>query len=381
VAPGSRQIGHLSRLQARLLAVASMKLNLLGDVAELTRQLVDIESVSGNEAEIADAIEQALKPYAHLSLTRDGNAIVAKTNLGRAQQVVIAGHFDTVPVADNLPSKLMSFEREQVIWGRGSVDMKAGVAVMLKLAAEITEPAFDVVWVFYDQEEIEAAKNGLGRLVRNHPELIKGNFAILCEPTAATIEGGCNGTMRIEIALSGIKAHSARPWMGSNAIHKIGGVLNVLNAYIPEEIEVDGLVFRESLNAVLVSGGIATNVIPDSASVTLNYRFAPSRSVEEATNYLRTLFPDSLFTVVDSAAGARPGMNSPEAQAFVAAVKASVNPKYGWTDVARFSEMGIPAVNYGPGDPNKAHADDENVPASQIYACEAGLRNFLAPNL
>jgi succinyl-diaminopimelate desuccinylase len=381
VAPGSRQIGHLSRLQARLLAVASMKLNLLGDVAELTRQLVDIESVSGNEAEIADAIEQALKPYAHLSLTRDGNAIVAKTNLGRAQQVVIAGHFDTVPVADNLPSKLMSFEREQVIWGRGSVDMKAGVAVMLKLAAEITEPAFDVVWVFYDQEEIEAAKNGLGRLVRNHPELIKGNFAILCEPTAATIEGGCNGTMRIEIALSGIKAHSARPWMGSNAIHKIGGVLNVLNAYIPEEIEVDGLVFRESLNAVLVSGGIATNVIPDSASVTLNYRFAPSRSVEEATNYLRTLFPDSLFTVVDSAAGARPGMNSPEAQAFVAAVKASVNPKYGWTDVSRFSEMGIPAVNYGPGDPNKAHADDENVPASQIYACEAGLRNFLAPNL
>ena len=361
--------------------MASMKLNLLGDVAELTRQLVDIESVSGNEAEIADAIEQALKPYAHLSLTRDGNAIVAKTNLGRAQQVVIAGHFDTVPVADNLPSKLMSFEREQVIWGRGSVDMKAGVAVMLKLAAEITEPAFDVVWVFYDQEEIEAAKNGLGRLVRNHPELIKGNFAILCEPTAATIEGGCNGTMRIEIALSGIKAHSARPWMGSNAIHKIGGVLNVLNAYIPEEIEVDGLVFRESLNAVLVSGGIATNVIPDSASVTLNYRFAPSRSVEEATNYLRTLFPDSLFTVVDSAAGARPGMNSPEAQAFVAAVKASVNPKYGWTDVARFSEMGIPAVNYGPGDPNKAHADDENVPASQIYACEAGLRNFLAPNL
>ena len=361
--------------------MASMKLNLLGDVAELTRQLVDIQSVSGNEAEIADAIEQALKPLSHLSLTRDGNAIVAKASLGRSQQVVIAGHIDTVPVADNLPSKLMSFEREQVIWGRGSVDMKAGVAVMLKLAAEITEPSFDMVWVFYDQEEIEASKNGLGRLVRNHPELIKGNFAILCEPTAATIEGGCNGTMRVELELSGIKAHSARPWMGSNAIHKLVGVLNVLNAYIPQEIEVDGMVFRESLNAVLVSGGIASNVIPDSATVTLNYRFAPSRSVEDATEYLRTLFPDNPFAVVDSAAGAKPGMNSPEAKAFVAAVKAPVNPKYGWTDVARFSEMGIPAVNYGPGDPNKAHADDENVPASQIYACEAGLRNFLAPNL
>ncbi|CAB4636387.1 unannotated protein [freshwater metagenome] len=361
--------------------MSSIKLNLTGDVAELTRTLCDIESVSGNEAEIADAIEQALAGFSHLSLTRDGNAVVAKTNLGKPTCVVIAGHIDTVPVADNLPSKLMAFEREQVIWGRGSVDMKAGVAVMLKLAAEITKPAFDLVWVFYDQEEIEASKNGLGRLVRNHPELITGNFAILCEPTAATIEGGCNGTMRIDIHASGIKAHSARPWMGSNAIHKLGNVLNILNAYIPEEIEVDGLVFRESLNAVQVSGGIAGNVIPDQATVTLNYRFAPSRNVQDATEYLETLFADFTLTVVDSAAGARPGMDLPEAKAFVAAVGASVNPKYGWTDVARFSEMGIPAVNYGPGDPNKAHADDENVPASQIYACEAGLRKFLAPNL
>ena len=361
--------------------MASMKLNLSGDVAELTRELVDIESVSGNEAQIADAIEQALASHPHLSITRDGNAIVAKTNLGLPQQVVIAGHIDTVPVAENLPSKLMSFEREQVIWGRGTVDMKAGLAVMLKLAAEIKEPAMDVVWVFYDQEEIEATKNGLGRLVRNHPELIRGNFAILCEPTAATIEGGCNGTMRIELSLTGIKAHSARPWMGSNAIHKLGGALNILNAYMPEEIEVDGLIFRESLNAVMVQGGVATNVIPDQATLTLNYRFAPSRSVQDATEYLKKMFADYDFNVVDSASGARPGMNSPEAKAFVEAVQAPVNPKYGWTDVARFSEMGIPAVNYGPGDPNKAHADDENVPASQIYACEAGLRKFLTPNL
>ena len=361
--------------------MASMKLNLSGDVAELTRELVDIESVSGNEGQIADAIEQALASCPHLSITRDGNAIVAKTNLGLPKQVVIAGHIDTVPVAANLPSKLMSFEREQVIWGRGTVDMKAGLAVMLKLAAEITKPVMDVVWVFYDQEEIEATKNGLGRLVRNHPELIKGSFAILCEPTAATIEGGCNGTMRVELALSGIKAHSARPWMGSNAIHKLGGALHILNAYIPEEIEVDGLIFRESLNAVMVSGGVATNVIPDQATLTLNYRFAPSRSVEDATEYLKKMFPDNDFSVVDSASGARPGMNSPEAMAFVDAVQAPVNPKYGWTDVSRFSEMGIPAVNYGPGDPNKAHADDENVPASQIYACEVGLRKFLAPNL
>lgn len=361
--------------------MVSRDLNLTGDVAELTRALCDIESVSGNEAELADAIEIALRPLSHLSIVRDGNAIVAKTNLGRKSTVVIAGHLDTVPVAGNLPSKLMAFEREQVIWGRGSVDMKAGVAVMLKLASEITEPAVDVVWVFYDQEEIEASKNGLGRLVRNHPELIKGDFAILCEPTAATIEGGCNGTMRVELNFSGVKAHSARPWMGSNAIHKLTSSLAALSSYVPEEIEVDGLVYKESLNAVLVSGGVATNVIPDQAKLTVNYRFAPSRSVSEATNYLSEFFPGVDIKVVDSAAGARPGLNSTAAKAFVAAVSATVNPKYGWTDVARFSEMGIPAVNYGPGDPNKAHADDENVPVSQIYACEAGLRNFLAPNL
>jgi succinyl-diaminopimelate desuccinylase len=356
-------------------------LNPISDVSELCRELCDIESVSGNEKKIADAIETALRGFDHLEIIRDENAIVAKTNLGRSKRVLIAGHLDTVPVADNLPSRLMSFEREQVIFARGAVDMKAGVAVMLKLAAEITNPVFDITWIFYDQEEIEASKNGLGRLVRNHPDLIVGDFAVLCEPTAATVEGGCNGTMRVELRFAGKKAHSARPWMGSNAIHKMTGALNVLNDYVPEEIEVDGLVFKESLNAVLVSGGIASNVIPDAATLTLNYRFAPSKSVDEARNFLQALFPETELIVVDSASGATPGLNSPEAEAFIKAVDCSVNPKYGWTDVARFSELGIPAVNYGPGDPNKAHADDENLPVSQIYACEQGLRNWLTSNL
>jgi succinyl-diaminopimelate desuccinylase len=361
--------------------VSSKNLNLISDVAELTRELCDIESVSGNERELADAIEKALRAFGHLSVVRDGDALVASTNLGRAKRVIIAGHIDTVPVADNLPSKLMSFEREQVIWGRGSVDMKAGVAVMLKLAATVTEPVVDVTWVFYDHEEVEASKNGLGRLMRNHPDLIKGTFAVLCEPTSSTVEGGCNGTMRSELVFSGKKAHSARPWMGENAIHKIGSALELLSNYKPQEIEVDGLVYKESLSAVLISGGIATNVIPDLATLTVNYRFAPSKSEQEAGDYLKALFEASEVNIVDSAPGARPGLQSPEAVAFVAAVGTSVNPKYGWTDVARFSGLGIPAVNYGPGDPNRAHADDESLPASQIYACEGGLRNFLTSNL
>jgi succinyl-diaminopimelate desuccinylase len=361
--------------------VSSKNLILNSDVAELTRELCDIQSVSGNEREIADAIELALRAVAHLSVVRDGDALVASTNLGRANRVIIAGHIDTVPVADNLPSKLMSFEREQVIWGRGSVDMKAGVAVMLKLAATVTEPEVDITWVFYDHEEVEASKNGLGRLMRNHPDLIKGNFAVLCEPTSAVVEGGCNGTLRAELVFSGKKAHSARPWMGENAIHKAASALEILSNYRSLEVDVDGLVYKESLSAVLIDGGIATNVIPDEATLTVNYRFAPSKSEQEAGDYLKSLFVDCAVTIIDSAPGARPGLQSLEAKAFVAAVGTSVNPKYGWTDVARFSELGIPAVNYGPGDPNKAHADDESLPASQIYACESGLRNFLTSNL
>jgi succinyl-diaminopimelate desuccinylase len=357
--------------------VTSLNLNKDADVVELTRTICDIESVSGNETELADAIETALRGFDHLEVIRDGDAIIARTNLGRAKRVVIAGHIDTVPVADNLPVKFLQFEREQVLWGRGTVDMKAGVAVQLKLAATISEPNVDVTWVFYDHEEVDAALNGLGRISRNRPELLNAQFAVLCEPSSAQVEGGCNGTMRATVTTRGVKAHSARPWMGENAVHKMGEVLVKLAAHTPDEVAVDGLVYRESLNAVMASGGIATNVIPDECQITVNYRFAPSKSAADAEAHLRDFFAGHELEVVDVAEGARPGLDLPEAAAFVAAVGSTPKPKYGWTDVARFSALGIPAVNFGPGDPNKAHADDENVPVSQIYACETALAKWL----
>jgi succinyl-diaminopimelate desuccinylase len=357
--------------------MAPINLNLEADVVELTRDICDIESVSGNETQLADAIESALSRYSHLEVIRDGDAIIARTNLGRASRVVIAGHIDTVPVANNLPVKLLPMEREQVLWGRGTVDMKAGVAVQLKLAAQLAEPNVDVTWIFYDHEEVEASLNGLGRISRNRPELLEASFAVLCEPTSALVEGGCNGTMRIDITTTGIKAHSARPWMGKNAIHAAADVLSILAKHTPDEVEVEGLVYRESLNAVLVSGGIATNVIPDECVVTVNYRFAPSKSAEDAEAHLRQVFAGFDFVVTDSATGARPGLDRPEAAAFIAATGTTPRPKYGWTDVARFSDLGIPAVNFGPGDPSKAHADDENVPVNQIYTCESALRAWL----
>ncbi|MEY3561292.1 MAG: hypothetical protein RL068_444 [Actinomycetota bacterium] len=350
------------------------------NLVELTIAICNIESVSSNEVQLADAVQETLQRAPHLNVLRDGNAIVASTKLGRPTRVIVAGHLDTVPVANNLPSQLHHFEREQVIFGRGTVDMKGGVAVMLKLAVELSEPAFDVTWVFYDNEEVAAELNGLGRLVRNHPALISGDFAVLCEPTSAMVEGGCNGTMRIELNTYGVKAHSARPWMGENAIHKLHTALEILSTYQPETIEVDGLEYRESLNAVLVQGGIATNVIPDQATLTINYRFAPSRSGADAEQHLRDVFAGFDFVVTDVAEGARPGLTTEAAQAFIAATKTEVRPKYGWTDVARFSSLGIPAVNYGPGDPSLAHADNENVPVGHLFDCEAGLRGWLSGN-
>jgi len=357
--------------------VSGSVLNLKGDVVDLTETICNIESVSGNERALAEAIEAALANYSHLEVIRDQDAIVARTHLGRASRVVIAGHIDTVPVANNLPIERRVIDGKDVLWGRGTVDMKAGVAVQLKLAAELVEPNVDLTWIFYDHEEVEATLNGLGRISRNRPELIAGDFAVLCEPTAALVEGGCNGTMRVDVRTSGVKAHSARAWMGKNAIHGAADVLARLNDYVTQEVEVDGLVYRESLNAVLISGGIATNVIPDDCVITVNYRFAPSKSAADAEAHLREVFAGHELTVVDIAEGARPGLDRPEAQAFLAASGVEAKPKYGWTDVARFSALGVPAVNYGPGDPNKAHADDENTPIEQIYACEDGLRAWL----
>ena len=356
-------------------------LDLSATSIELTRALCDLESVSGNETAIADAVELALAGFPHLEIIRDGDTVVARTNLGRAQRVIIAGHLDTVPVNHNLPTRFETVDGVDYLWGRGTVDMKAGVAVQLKLAAELTAPSVDVTWMWYDHEEVADDLNGLGRLARNRPDLFVGDFAILGEPTNSQIEGGCNGNVRVEIRTFGLRAHSARSWVGDNAIHKIGPIIDVLAAYEPRQVEVEGLVYREGLNAVGIGGGIAGNVIPDECMVHVNYRFAPSRTAAEAVMHLEELFAGYEITIVDRAEGARPGLDAPLALQFLTAVGGEAKPKYGWTDVARFSALGIPAVNYGPGDPLKAHADDERVALAQITDCEDGLRAWLSTSI
>ncbi|MEV8214892.1 succinyl-diaminopimelate desuccinylase [Leifsonia sp. NPDC077715] len=355
----------------------SLPLDLSATSIDLTRQICDIESVSGNEGTLADAIEASLAALPHLEVIRDGDTIVARTNLGRERRALIAGHIDTVPLNGNLPTRFETQDGIRYLWGRGTVDMKAGVAVQLKLAAELTDPAVDVTWMWYDHEEVNAELNGLGRLARNRPDLFVGDFGILGEPSNGVVEGGCNGNLRVEVRTYGLRAHSARGWVGDNAIHKAAPILDILAGYQAREVEVDGLVYKEGLNAVGISGGVAGNIIPDECMVHINYRFAPSRSSQEAIEHMHELFGDYEITVVDRADGARPGLDAPLAQEFVAAVGGVAKPKYGWTDVARFSALGIPAVNYGPGDPLKAHADDERVDVEQIVAVEEGLRAWL----
>jgi len=350
------------------------QLDLTTDVVTLTQQLVDIESVSRNEQEIADAVEQALRAYDHLTVTRIGHNVVARTELGRAERVVLAGHLDTVPLNDNLPCR----RDEEFLHGLGTCDMKGGDAVILKLAAELTEPARDVTYVLYEAEEIEAVHNGLGKLAQSDPALLEADFAVLMEPSNGGVEAGCQGTLRVEVRTTGERAHSARSWKGVNAIHRAGDVLDILRAYEPRRPVIDGLEYREGLNAVAVSGGVAGNVIPDECVVTINYRFAPDRSEEEALAHLTELFGAYEITVTDTSPGALPGLDRPAAKEFVHAVGGDVNPKFGWTDVARFSGLGVPAVNFGPGDPLFAHKQDEHVPIAQIEHCERSLRAWLS---
>ena len=364
-------------------------LDLTRGAARLTADIVDIASVSGDEKALADAIEHALRPYAHLEVVRDGDSVLARTNLGRSERVILAGHLDTVSIAidgngrRNVPSLLEGDWETGTLHGCGSSDMKSGVAVQLVLAATVTEPNRDVTYMFYECEEVEAERNSLRRLVQTRPDWFQADFAVLLEPSLGIVEGGCQGTMRARISLSGERAHSARSWLGDNAIHRAASVLAALAAYEPRRVEVEGLEYREGLNAVGIEGGVAGNVIPDTCAVLVNFRFAPDRTETEAEVHLREVFAglDAAIEIVDSAPAARPGLHLPPAAAFVESVMGGdgTQPlaKFGWTDVARFAALGVPGVNYGPGTSGLAHKPDESVELGQVVRCEGRMRSWL----
>jgi succinyl-diaminopimelate desuccinylase len=356
-------------------------LDLTTDVVTLTRTLVDIPSESGDEVSLADAVDAALCALPHLAVERIGNSVVARTAVGHDRRVVIAGHLDTVPAAGNLPSRLDG----ELLHGLGACDMKGGVAVALRLAATLPVPAArDITYVFYECEEVEGERNGLARIATERPDLLEADLAILMEPSDAGVEAGCQGVLMADITVRGERAHTARSWRGVNAAHRAAAVLQRLHEHTAERVVIDGLEYREGLNAVAVRSGVAGNVVPDSCVITLNARFAPSRSPKEAEAYVRGLFPrdlfpeeDYAFEVTEVVPGALPGLGQEAVASLVGVLGVEPRPKLGWTDVARFASLGTPALNYGPGDPVLAHTAGEYVPFAQLRECETRLRGWL----
>jgi succinyl-diaminopimelate desuccinylase len=336
------------------------------DLLARTAELVDIPSVSLQERAIADHVEAVLRDVPWLTVDRVGENVVARTQLGRAQRLLLAGHTDTVPVNDNAGARIEG----DVLHGLGSCDMKGGCAVFLELARTVAEPVVDVTYVFYAGEEIAAEHNGLLRLFAERPELMQADAAVLGEPTGAAIEAGCQGTLRARVTFAGARAHTARPWMGVNAIHRLGVLLATLDAYEERRPVLDGCEFREAVQAVAVEGGVA--------SVTINHRFAPDRSADDAVAHVRELVAlgegDEL-ELLDAAPGAPPSLDHPLLARL--AQGREVRAKLGWTDVARMYEHGLPSCNFGPGDPSIAHTRDEHVHRADIEAVHAALLEVL----
>ena len=348
------------------------------DLLALTATLIDIPSESRSEAALVEHLDARLADSAWLELTRVGDNLVARTDLGRDQRLILAGHTDTVPANGNQRSRLDGDR----LSGLGAADMKGGLAVMLELASTVAQPAVDLTFVFYAREEIAAAESGLGELLRDRPDLLTGDAALVGEPTSATLEAGCQGTMRIRVTLAGQRAHSARPWMGRNAIHRAGPVLSAVADSTERSPVIDGCQFREALQVVLIDGGVAANVVPDQVVMTLNHRFAPDRSPAQAEAHVREVVAPWLdssdtFEVVDVAVAAPPASSHPLIAALIARNQLSVGAKLGWTDVARFAQIGVPAANFGPGDAAIAHTADEFVTGRDLDAVFTALDDLV----
>src|ERR1700733_6429247 len=338
------------------------------DLLAATTELMAVPSLSRHEAALAERVEASLRACPWLEVTRIGDNVVARTNHGHAERLVLAGHLDTVPPGGNETPRLEG----GTVWGLGASDMKGGLAVMLDLAATVREPAVDLTWCFYACEEVGRADSGLLALWEQRPDLLAGDAAVLGEPTGALVEAGCQGTMRVRITLRGVRAHTARPFTGRNAVHRLAPLLQRVADWQGREVVLDGCTYVEQLQVVAIDGGVAANVVPDRASVTLNHRYAPDRHKAGAEAFLRELLDPTLdpelgdtWDLLDAGDGAPPSLEHPLLRALVERSGGLPKAKVGWTDVASFWEHGVPAANFGPGDPLLAHHPDERVTAAQ----------------
>lgn len=349
------------------------------DLLAATGALIDIPSVSHHEQVITTHLEARLRSVPWLDVHRVGDNLIARTEGGHGARLLIGGHSDTVPVNEN---DTAIFEGDRVR-GLGAADMKGGLAVLMALAEHVEPAAVDVTYLIYAREEVAIVHNGLREVFAERPELLTDvDVAILGEPTSASLEAGCQGTMRHQLTLRGQRAHTARAWMGTNAIHRLAAVLTTIAAYEPRRPLIDGCEYHEALQAVFVEGGVAGNVVPDHVTLTIGHRFAPDRSADEAEAHVwETIAPhmadgDTLERT-DLSVGAMPGLNHPLLQSLIARNRLEVKAKLGWTDVAFFAERGIPAANFGPGDAPLAHTQGEWVNRDSLDRAYGALFNLL----
>ncbi len=341
------------------------------EAVSLAKRLLEIPSVSRNEAVICDYLDQLLREDGGLSVTRFGNNLVVRVP-GSGPGVLLAGHIDTVP------GDVEVYEDDEVLRGLGAVDMKSGVAVMCDVATRGLGRNLTVV--LYACEEVDASENGLRRLAAEFPALLDVDLAVVLEPSGGAVELGCQGTLRARVDLGGRRAHSARPWMGRNAISRAAALVALVDRLEPRRPVLGDVEFRESLSTVRIESFVANNVIPDSARVWLNYRFAPDLTPEMAVERLvewlgPVLEEGDSVSIEDSVAGAPATQSGFEGLVLAAG---SVRAKLGWTDVGFLATHGVSAVNFGPGDPLLAHSPVEEVGKAEIIASAEALARWLA---
>jgi succinyl-diaminopimelate desuccinylase len=311
-------------------------------LAERALELVDLPSESRDEAAIAAHVRSLLG-------TEDaGDGCIVVNPHAR---IVLAGHLDTVPAQDNLPGRIEG----GAVHGLGAADMKGALAVMVELALAGAPLGF----VFFPREELPHVESALTPLLEREPALRDTDLAIVMEPTANALHAGCVGNINARVTALGVSGHSARPWTAENAIHALAPKIAAIAAQPYEERVFDGLTFREAMSVVLVEGGIAQNVIPDRAVATVNYRYAPGRTPEEAEQRLREVVGDGLEVFSNAPSGAVPRGNAIVER--LRGLGLAWEPKQAWTPVAEFAMAGVDAINFGPGEPRFAHTRDEQV--------------------
>jgi succinyl-diaminopimelate desuccinylase len=339
-------------------------------LADRTLALVDIPSPSHDE----DMLYDYVRGVVHLPRVHDDGESLLYAKRDGKPLVLLAGHTDTVPAQDNLPGRI----KDGAVHGLGSTDMKGGLAVMIELAhwAAHAELDYDLGLLFFPREEVGPEENPLPALFEATPVVDKAALVICLEPTDNTLQLGCLGNLVARVVFEGRAAHSARPWLGINAVQLALEGLQGVFALAPFDVDVDGLVFREVLSVTQINGGIATNVIPARCEAILNFRYAPTRTMAEAEARVRELVGHEL-EIVQHSPPAHVALRSPLVERLRDAGGFEVQPKQAWTNVADFAARGLDAVNLGPGATRYAHATDEQVSITELARTYEALQRFL----